>query len=140
MTRTILSTALFAASLLATTRAPANDATPGRAAYLRYCSACHGGDGKGEGVAATVLRPKPTDLTQLAAANGGKFPRARVQESIDGRTRIAAHGDTAMPVWGQIFMEEKGSTTSAAAEVRGQVQLITDYIESIQALRPRATD
>jgi hypothetical protein len=55
-----------------------------------------------------------------------------VKDSIDGRTPIAAHGDSGMPVWGQLFAEEKGSTISAQAEVRGQVQLITDYVESIQ--------
>jgi hypothetical protein len=82
---------------------------------------------------ATVLRPKPTDLTQLANAHGGQFPRAQVERSIDGRQRIAAHGETEMPVWGEIFAKEKGSTITAHAEVRGQVQLITEYLQSIQA-------
>ena len=130
--QTMLGTALIAASLLAA-QVYADDASPGRTAYLRYCSACHGAGGKGDGIVATVLRPKPTDLTRLTAASGGTFPRARVTESIDGRTPIAAHGDSGMPVWGQLFVEEKGSTISAHAEVRGHVQLITDYVESIQA-------
>ena len=54
--------------------AGAADADPGRAAYLKYCSACHGADGKGDGVASSAMRPKPADLTQLANAHGGKFP------------------------------------------------------------------
>ncbi|MGH7789180.1 MAG: c-type cytochrome [Candidatus Binatia bacterium] len=103
-----------------------------RAAYLKYCSACHGEDGRGDGIVATAMRPKPIDLTQLTPA-GGPFPRARVMESIDGRRRIAAHGDSEMPVWGEIFLAETGPSLSEPAEVRGRVQLITEYVKAIQA-------
>jgi mono/diheme cytochrome c family protein len=104
---------------------------PGRAAYLRYCSACHGTDGRGDGVVATVMRPKPTDLTQLAKAHGGKFPYVQVRDIIDGRKRTAAHGTSEMPVWGEVFREQKAAA-QPDANVRGQVQLITDYLSTIQ--------
>ena len=123
--------ALVALSLLAT-RASAENVQEGRALYLKYCSACHGTDGKGDGVVATVLRPKPADLTLLAKTHGGEFPSGRVQHSIDGRERIAAHGDTEMPVWGAILTKEKGTSATTRAEVRGQVQLLTNYVRSIQ--------
>ena len=122
---------LMALSLLAA-RASAEDPHEGRALYLKYCSACHGSAGKGDGIVATVLRPKPTDLTLLAKTHGGEFPSGRVQHSIDGRERIAAHGDTEMPVWGTILTDEKGTSVTTRAEVRGQVQLLTDYVRSIQ--------
>lgn len=137
MPRKPMTTLFLGAILIGTTMvgAPgvAENTNPGRAAYLKYCSACHGPEGKGDGMVATVLRPKPPDLTQLAKAHGGQFPRAQVERSIDGRQRIAAHGDTEMPVWGEIFAKEKGSTITAHAEVRGQVQLIAEYVQSIQA-------
>jgi mono/diheme cytochrome c family protein len=124
--------ALVIAAGLLSAPAWAQDANPGRAAYLKYCSACHGPEGKGDGIVATALRPKPPDLTRLAAAHGGKFPRMEVERSIAGRQPIAAHGETEMPVWGEIFTKEKGSTITAHAEVRGQVQLIAEYLQSIQ--------
>jgi mono/diheme cytochrome c family protein len=46
----------------------------GRPLYLRYCAACHGREGRGDGPVAPALGEKPTDLTQIAAAHGGQFP------------------------------------------------------------------
>lgn len=102
-----------------------------RATYLRYCGACHGPGGKGDGVAATVMRPKPTDLTGIAKANGGEFPMMRVIEYIDGTKDVRAHGDPQMPVWGEIFRAEAGEHWKAA-EVRGRIFFIADYLRSIQ--------
>ena len=123
---------LIAAGVLLAGRGNAAEANPGRQAYLRYCSACHGSEGKGDGIVATVLRPKPPDLTQLAQQNGGTFPYLQVRDVVDGRKNIAAHGSTEMPVWGEVFGQQK-AVTQSAAHVRGKVQLITDYLASIQA-------
>jgi mono/diheme cytochrome c family protein len=107
---------------------------PGRTAYLRYCSACHGTEARGDGTVAPTLNPKPADLTRLAANNGGTFPFTRVQEIIDGRNPIVAHGRPAMPVWGEVFGHEAAASTVAApAQTRGKVQLIASYLASIQA-------
>lgn len=130
--RTMIAMMLTAASIAAAPGAPAAEANPGRAAYLRYCSACHGIDGKGDGIVGGVMDPRPADLTQLANARGGAFPYVQVRESIDGRRRIAAHGSSEMPVWGEIFAEQKAATQSDAV-VRGQVQLLADYLATIQA-------
>jgi mono/diheme cytochrome c family protein len=59
-------------------RVPAPYTSPisGSEMYREYCAACHGVSGKGNGPAAPALKTTPTDLTQLAARNGGVFPGA----------------------------------------------------------------
>ncbi|MFN8545826.1 MAG: c-type cytochrome [Candidatus Binatia bacterium] len=104
-----------------------------RALYLRYCGACHGPQGKGDGVASSLLRPKPTDLTQLAKKNRGEFPYMRVVRVIDGRETKRAHGDAAMPVWGEIFQDQASWTQAQRAETQGKIQQITDYLHTVQA-------
>jgi mono/diheme cytochrome c family protein len=105
---------------------------PNRALYLRYCGACHGPEGRGDGVAGTFYRTKPTDLTQIAKKNHGEFPFKRTMEIIDGRATVRAHGDPEMPVWGDVFSDQAGSDMTRRADARGKVMLITDYIRSIQ--------
>jgi mono/diheme cytochrome c family protein len=128
-----LRTLLVIVGVLASAGVAAEE-NPGRAAYLRYCSACHGAEARGDGIVAATLNPRPTDLTRLAADNGGTFPFTRVRESIDGRNPIVAHGRPAMPVWGEVFSHEAAASTMAAtAQARGKVQLIASYLASIQA-------
>lgn len=112
--------------------ASAEQGNQGKAAYLRYCSACHGESGKGDGVVSQFMRPKPSDLTVLARNNKGTFPYMRVMRIIDGRETTRAHGDPDMPVWGEILRAEAGQTLDQQALVRGKIQLITDYLSSIQ--------
>jgi mono/diheme cytochrome c family protein len=124
---------LIAAPLMFGAMARAADTdNPDKALYLRYCGACHGPEGKGDGVAGTFIRPKPADLTQIAKKHGGEFPTLHVMEVIDGRNTPRAHGDPDMPVWGEIFQE--GSTWDSArkAEVKRKIMVITDYLRSIQ--------
>ena len=104
----------------------------GKMAYLRYCSACHGEDAKGDGVVSGFLRPKPTDLTFIAKRNGGKFPFMKILHAIDGTTSIAAHGKGDMPVWGEVLKEEAPAASAGEAAVRGKLTLITSYLQSIQ--------
>lgn len=105
---------------------------PARATYLRYCSACHGETGKGDGVVSHLMNPRPADLTQLAKKNKGEFPFVRVLRIIDGRETMRAHGDPDMPVWGEIFAQEVPGALQKEAAIRGKILLITEYIESIQ--------
>jgi mono/diheme cytochrome c family protein len=106
---------------------------PGRAMYLRYCGACHGPQGKGDGVAGSLMSPKPADLTKLAEKNGGTFPFQKVMAYIDGTQDLRAHGDPVMPVWGEVFRAEAGWDMGRRVEVQGKLMLITDYVRSIQA-------
>ncbi|MFQ5665952.1 MAG: c-type cytochrome [Candidatus Binatia bacterium] len=106
--------------------------SPAKAAYLKYCSACHGESGKGDGVVSGFLRPKPTDLTQIAKNAGGRFPFAQVVAAIDGTTTVRAHGDADMPVWGDVFRKEVAAPIARHATVRSKVMLITEFVASIQ--------
>lgn len=105
---------------------------PGRPLYLRYCGACHGPSGKGDGIAGTFMRPKPTDLTQIAKQNNGHFPFRKVVDVIDGRNTPRAHGDPDMPVWGERFHDDPAWDVHRRASVRGKILVITEYLETIQ--------
>jgi mono/diheme cytochrome c family protein len=106
-------------------------ATRGQRIYERYCAVCHGLDATGEGPLATELRMPPTDLTRLAAANGGAFPLEAVARAIDGRGTTRAHGAPDMPVWGEVFARTSGTETSSTESA---VARITHYIWSLQRL------
>jgi mono/diheme cytochrome c family protein len=122
--------ALAAVATAALAAEPA--ASPERAAYLRYCGACHGSQGQGDGVAGSFMRPKPKDLTQIAKENGGTFPFTKTMAAIDGTKEVRAHGDPDMPVWGEIFRQGAAEPTRNV-EVKGNLMLITQYLQSIQA-------
>ncbi len=126
--------ALTVAGLVAGTGTGRGDETRevGRAMYLRYCGACHGPEGRGDGVAGTFMRPKPADLTRIAERNGGKFPLRRVIAVIDGRETVRAHGDPAMPVWGEVLRAEPHAEMTQRAAVQGKLLLIAEYLRSIQ--------
>jgi hypothetical protein len=108
-----------------------------RALYLRYCSACHGPEGKGDGVAGTLMRPAPADLTRLAARNGGEYPMELVVRTIDGRQALRAHGEPTMPVWGEVLSEELGSKDKQRPGIERRVHerifSIAEYLRTIQA-------
>ncbi|MGO9166065.1 MAG: c-type cytochrome, partial [Candidatus Sulfotelmatobacter sp.] len=50
----------------------------GKEMYHAYCASCHGAGGKGDGPASPALKFPPSDLTNLAKRNAGKFPELRV--------------------------------------------------------------
>ncbi len=102
------------------------------ALYRQYCSACHGQSGRGDGIVAPFMDPSPLDLTAIKTNFGGEFPRYLVVMSVDGRDTVRAHGESDMPVWGEVFAEQFLDDTSARAKARGKVMKIVDYIESIQ--------
>ena len=104
--------------------------TYGADLYQFYCSSCHGATGRGRG-ARSDARPAPPDLTALASANGGVFPRDRVRSTITFGPKgagIRAHGTADMPVWGAIFrgLETSDSTT----EIR--IENLVKFIETLQ--------
>jgi mono/diheme cytochrome c family protein len=104
----------------------------GKALYMRYCSACHGTDGRGDGTVAPYLTPKPSDLTQLAKKNNGWFSFTRTLDAIDGTRVVRAHGASSMPVWGEVFLPNPNASPQEQIDARGRVQLITEYLRSIQ--------
>jgi mono/diheme cytochrome c family protein len=106
---------------------------PGHVLYLRYCGACHGPDGRGDGIAAPLMTPPPPDLTRIAERKGGTFPFAATMKYIDGTATVRAHGLADMPVWGERFSVDAAAPASRHAEVRGKLLLITEFVQSIQA-------
>jgi mono/diheme cytochrome c family protein len=123
--------ALACLALVPSARAADDD--PKHAVYVRYCGACHGPNAKGDGIAGTLMTPKPPDLTVLAKKNQGEFPFMRVMRVIDGRDTVRAHGDPTMPVWGEVFSADAaGSSLGERIEVQGKLMLLTDYLRSVQ--------
>jgi len=103
----------------------------GQDLFREYCAVCHGPGGKGNGPAASALKIPPSDLTQIAARNGGKFPAVKVQNIITGDAEdVAAHGSKEMPMWGDIF-RHMGGHTEDIGFVR--VHNLEKYIEGLQA-------
>jgi mono/diheme cytochrome c family protein len=101
----------------------------GKDMYNSYCASCHGVDGKGDGPAAPALKLTATNLTTLAAKNGGTFPAAHIAAVIQGDAMTPAHGSKDMPVWGPIFMSIGGHSQ---AQVQLRIRNLTNYLESIQ--------
>ena len=105
--------------------------------YIVYCSSCHGTDGRGNGPALYVVPGfKPSDLTLLNKAHGGKFPEEEVRRVITGgRAKVPGHSDwdTDMPLWGLQFQEEGSKfTPETEAKVRHKIDALVAYIRSIQ--------
>ena len=105
----------------------------GRPLYLRYCAACHGRQGRGDGPVAPALGEKPADLTQIA--HGGEFPLQAVVEAIDGTRTVRAHGVSEMPVWGEVFQPDHASPHQRLV-ARSKIIAIADYLRSLQGAPP----
>ncbi len=112
-------------------KVPARYTSPasGKAMYMNQCAACHGADAKGNGPAATALKSPPTDLTQMAKKNNGKFPANHVYSSIVGDLNVPAHGSADMPMWGNVY---RSMSSGHEAEVQQRISNLTRYIESLQ--------
>jgi len=103
--------------------------------YEVACMPCHGIDGRGPSPVAEQLKKRPSDLTQLAKSNNGRFPRSRIIEFIDGRVLVAAHGAREMPVWGDRYRRVvlPGETRrDADHRARSQIEALVRYLEGIQ--------
>jgi mono/diheme cytochrome c family protein len=130
-----LSLSVMAAAAQASRPSPQSDvnkSTDGQELFKFYCANCHGMDAKGR-PASPAMRTASADLTQLAARNGGIFPRDRVIAVIKhGSPATPAHGPKNMPVWGAIFRSMEPSDT--LVEIR--IENLVRYLESLQQSRP----
>jgi mono/diheme cytochrome c family protein len=104
-------------------------AASGQEMYTSYCAVCHATDGKGNGPAASALKVAPTNLTELAEKNSGKYPSLHVSSVIRGEADLPAHGNKDMPVWGPLF---RRISQGSDAEVQQRIANLNQYIESIQ--------
>ena len=105
-------------------------AASGKEMFTQYCAPCHGVDGKGNGPAAPSMKSMPTDLTQMAKKNDGKFPAAKLASTLNFGSGTESHGSADMPVWGPLFRSlDKYHDTV----VQQRVANIISYVESLQA-------
>jgi mono/diheme cytochrome c family protein len=101
--------------------------------YQKFCASCHGASAQGDGPIAKSLRKKPSDLTQIARRYGGVFPTKRMEEVVDGRIEVAAHGPSAMPVWGQEFTRDQEGAPAAERDTAQVIHKIVAHLRSLQA-------
>ncbi|MCL4189113.1 MAG: c-type cytochrome [Rhodobacteraceae bacterium] len=127
----------IAAALLALApagAAAASDQPDGAEAYRGACAGCHGAEARGDGPLAILIAVPTPDLTRLAAAAGGRFPRWEVIHAIDGQTGLRGHGGP-MPIFGalmsgdMVLIEDPGQGLTA---VSARIVAIADWLESIQ--------
>lgn len=110
-------------------------AAAGQLLFYSYCASCHGADARGSGPVAPSLVTPPADLTRLAERYGQPLPRKALADFIDGRRDVAAHGPREMPVWGRRFFEGEAPEEAAESAKRRTLEVILDYLESIQEQR-----
>lgn len=139
MIRASLSVLALSVALFGSPRASAQEPDIGRIEFMANCAQCHGMEGRGDGVIAGYLTVPASDLTGLAAANGGTFPFEDVYESIAGGKRSEAHGTREMPAWGDRYAVEAMqyfglpySPEERDAFIHGQITALITYIEGIQ--------
>lgn len=109
-----------AAAILTTAGASAAEApgkTPelvakGKESYAINCASCHGDQGRGDGMAAAALEPKPRDLVAGKYRNGVKPAEvfATLEKGIDG---------TSMTPFGHLSAEERWAITYYVLDLRG---------------------
>jgi hypothetical protein len=104
----------------------------GEETFLRFCAACHGEKGHGDGPVAAGLPITVPDLTLIRRRLGDKFPEETLRKIIDGRNVVIYHGTRYMPVWGYEFWVEEGADDEAAERVEVIITNLIDYITSIQ--------
>jgi mono/diheme cytochrome c family protein len=109
------------------TRTPSNS---GKAMYDSYCAVCHAKDAKGNGPAASAMKTPPTDLTQMAKNNGGKYPAAHVAAVLKGQAMNPSHGSEEMPIWGPLF---SSISQGHEGQVQQRITNLVTYLEGVQA-------
>jgi mono/diheme cytochrome c family protein len=105
----------------------------GHQLFVQYCASCHGREAQGNGPLAPILTTPPADLHMLSARHGAPLPKAQLAEWIDGRRAVRGHGPGDMPVWGKRLTASGPPGPAAETLAKGELMLIVDYIDSIQA-------
>lgn len=133
MIRSLLNT-LVCMLLLASFNVSAQmiDEYSGQETFMRYCAACHGQSGTGDGPVAAGLPITVPDLTRLQQRNGDAFKEELIRKIIDGREVVIVHGTRYMPVWGYEFWVEEGADDEAKERVNTIVDNLIEYLRSIQ--------
>ncbi len=107
-------------------------AMSGKELYERFCAACHGVTGRGDGPVSASFSAEVPDLTLIARRAGGDYPRDRIARIIDGRHIIGAHGSRTMPVWGEDFSRLEIGNPDAERSTRIVIDRLADYVWLLQ--------
>jgi mono/diheme cytochrome c family protein len=103
----------------------------GAVLYRKYCAACHGVGGRGDGPAASALSPPPPDLTRLTS------DVRNLMRQIDGSRTVRAHGSAAMPVWGEVFDQSLIDEPHRRRTTLLRVQALADYVQRLRGAETR---
>lgn len=125
----LLMTGLFASSAAV---GQSFDEYSGQETFMRFCAACHGESGQGDGPVASGLPITVPDLTRLRERRGADFSADVLRKIIDGTDVVVVHGTRFMPVWGYEFWVEEGADEAAVERVEIIVDNLVDYLRSIQ--------
>lgn len=107
-------------------------AMSGQQLYSRFCASCHGVAGRGDGPVSKSIRIEVPDLTLIARRAGGKYPRQRIVQIIDGRHILGAHGTRTMPVWGEDLSRLEIGSPDAERASRMVIDKLADYVGLLQ--------
>ena len=110
----------------------ARSTSAGAVLYRRYCAACHGVEGRGDGPAASALSPRPPDLARLESSISD------LVRQIDGSRTVRAHGSAAMPVWGEVFEQSLIDEPHRRRTALLHVQALADYIYRLRRAEVRS--
>lgn len=113
-------------------------AMSGKELYGRFCSSCHGAEGRGDGPVANSFKVEVPDLTLIARRAGGAYPRDRIEKIIDGRYILGAHGSRTMPVWGEDFSKLEIGNPEAERATRVIIMRLADYVWLLQKPDPKS--
>lgn len=124
----------LAAAMVAVNARPASaqsgNAPTGAYLFRTYCASCHGPSALGDGPLAAAMKRKPANLTEILKRNDGAFPSDKVFRIIDGRTKVAGHGGSDMPVWGDVF--NRSSEVQGPEGVKARIDALVAFLETIQ--------
>lgn len=109
-------------------------ATEGRDLFVANCAVCHGIDGHGNGPMASEMDPLPSDLTLIAARNGGDLPVAEILSKIDGYAQGGITGPS-MPQFGDLFRGDLvplDTGDGVLTPTPRKLVALVEYLETIQ--------
>lgn len=97
--------------------------------FAKYCTPCHGVDGKGHGPIPTAQNTSAVDLTVLSKNNHGKFPQAHVVKVLLYGSEIPSHTSIEMPVWGPVFGKINRDDPK---DKTARINNLSHYLETMQ--------
>ena len=106
----------------------------GAALYQGNCARCHGDDARGGGPDGADMPLAPSNLTALAASNGGIFPADQVIAQVYGYT--GRHQLGGMPEFGPLLEGRTVLWTTAEGDqvpTPERLVALTRYLETLQS-------